>query len=131
MAKELFPMYCGLSAIKGMEEEKEICNTLLGLAKAAEKLIVLIPMNGDAEWVYGQCNFLHDSDHVANFKFSNTRDALRDQGVVPGLINAHGVGSVLFTDRAQYEWFSNEGALRKYKGFFFLLKKSNTGYVRP
>lgn len=131
MAIKLFPMYCGLYAISGMEEEKEKCNELLNLARENEKIMVLISINSDVEWVYGQCNFIHESDHVANFKFANTREALRDQGVIPALINAHGVDEVLFAERAQYDWFVNESAMRKYKGFFKLLKLGAGGYARP
>jgi len=130
MAENLFAKYCGLNAISGMYVEKEECDQLLSLANPNEKLIVVIPINADTDWVYGQCNFLHEQDHIGNFKFSNTRDALRDQKVLPALINAHGVDAILFTSAAQYDWFSNEVAHKKYRSFFSLLKKGPAGYIR-
>lgn len=130
MATKLFPMYCGLFAIEGMYEEKAVCDELLELARPNEKLIVIIPMNGDSEWVYGQCNFLHEEDHVAPFKFSNTRDALSAQGVLAGLINMHGVDAVLFTDDAQLAWFKKDPKSRIYASFFQPLQETKTGYTR-
>lgn len=130
MATKLFAMYCGLDAIEGMHEKKEACDQLLKLAQPNEKLIVIIPMNSDLDWVYGQCNFFHEEDHAAPFKFSNTRDELSAQGVLPSLINAHGVDAVLFADGAQLSWFMKDPKSRMYASFFQSLKKTKAGYSR-
>lgn len=131
MARELFPMYCGLNGISGMDEEKDECEGLLELAKGGEKLIVLIPLNSNVEWIYGQCNFHHDPDHLFDFKFSNTCVALRGQNVIPALIAKHGVDAVLFKSKEQFDWFMGESSMRKYRSYFSLLKASPKGLVRP
>ena len=131
MATKLFPMYCGLPSIDGMSWEKYQCDVILrAMARPKEKLILLIKADDEGEWIYGQCNFIHEAGHVANFKFCNSKSALRDQGVIPSLINKHGVDAVLFTSPMQYEWFRAESALRKYKAFFSLLNISDSGFSR-
>jgi hypothetical protein len=120
MAKDLFSMYCGLNAISGMHEEKEKASVILGEAKQ-EHVIVLFYMNNTAEWVYGQCSFIHDKEHTSPFKFSNTYTLLREQGVLPALIDAHGVDKVLFTESSLLNRFAADPATRRYASRFALV----------
>ncbi|WP_160121659.1 hypothetical protein [Rhodovarius lipocyclicus] len=98
MAERFFPMYCGLYGISGMDGEKETSEAIMELARPDETCITLIYMNDTAEWVFGYCSFKHQSDHVANFKFSNTFEALQQQSVLPTLVGMHGVDAILTDD---------------------------------
>jgi hypothetical protein len=99
MGEKLFPMYCGQYAIHGWDEEKSTCDALLALARPKEKVIVLFYANDTDEWIYGQCNFIHDKDHIAPFKFLNSFANLSAQRVFPTLIDTHGVDKVFFINR--------------------------------
>jgi hypothetical protein len=131
MADKLFPMYCGLNAIEGMHEEKAKCSDLLALARPREQAMVLIYMDGTEEWIYGQCNFLHAPDHTSPFKFSNTYTALREQGVLPALIDTHGVEVVFFVDASLRDRFATDASTRRYRSMFAVLEKVTDGYRRP
>jgi hypothetical protein len=130
MGEKLFCIYCGLWAIEGWYEEKSECDAILRLAKPREKAIVLFYANGTNEWIYGQCNFIHEKGHIAPFKFLNSYENLRGQRVLPTLIDSHGVDSVFFLEEKLMDRFSNDPSTRRYRSCFELLKKEGSGYHR-
>jgi len=130
MADELFPMYCGLEGIAGMHAERDYCLAMLRSARPAENCIALIYMNGTNEWVYGQCTFKHEADHSANFKFSNTFENLKSQGVLPALIAEHAVTALLTDDPRLAERIRTDPLTRKYAGLVVELKSGASGFER-
>jgi hypothetical protein len=131
MADELFPMYCGLYAIHGMHKEFEHCGKMLECARASESCIALIYMNGTQEWIYGQCTFVHEPDHVAPFKFSNTFAALKEQRVLPTLIRSHAVTAIFVEDARLAERLGSDPSTAKYRSLITLLTAAAGRFEHP
>ena len=131
MAEKLFPMYCGLFGISGMDDEKELSQAMMDLAHPHETCITLIYMNGTDEWVFGYCSFRHQSDHVANFKFSNTFVALQEQRVLPTLVDMHRVDVILTDDTGLASRVRADPECQAFADRVVLVSRDGSGYHRP
>ena len=124
-----FTMFCSLDHIDGLEDEAKRAEKLLFLEMYKRPTLCFIKLD-DPEWVYGQCNVpIFESDEASlggrgrneefkPFKFCERFDDLILSDVMPTLIEGHGIRSIVFDDKENFDRFYAHEQLLEYQALF-------------
>ena len=98
-----FPMYCQLSGIAGLENDRQLAERVLNLNKSDERSIVLWNLDR-ANRIYGQCNFKKDRDADYDLKFCDSIDQTISKNLTI-FVREFGVRRLLFLEEELFNKF--------------------------
>lgn len=75
-----FPMYCQKHAIGGLDGDKELGERIFGSFRSEERAIALWTL-GQADRLYGHCNFKKESDADYDLKFCDTTSQILSMNI--------------------------------------------------